>query len=241
MLKLAGLRKTYGAIKAVDGVSLSVEPGEVLGVLGPNGAGKSTTLRMAAGILLPDAGTIEIAGVDLAARRADAQAAIGFLPEGAPLYPHMTPLEFLQFIARAHNISRIDRRERIEGVIADVRIGPVRNRVIDSLSKGYRRRVALAAAILHDPAVLILDEPLDGLDPNQKRAVRAQISRMSASKAILISTHTLEDLTSMCTRLIIIHQGRLVAEGTPAELTERGGDGGLEACFADLTDHGVAA
>lgn len=239
MLKLTGLRKSYGSIRAVDGISFEVNAGDVLGILGPNGAGKSTTLRMAAGILVPDEGSIEIAGYDLATDRANAQAAMGFLPEGAPLYPHMTPLEFLRFVALAHGLESTGLADRIDKVVADVRIGPVCHQAINGLSKGYRRRVALAASILHDPDVLILDEPLDGLDPNQKRSVRAQIGRMAETKAILVSTHTLEEVPNICTRLVIIDKGRIVAEGTPDELAERGGEGGLEACFADLTDFEV--
>lgn len=239
MLKLTGLQKSFGSIRAVDGITIDVQAGEVLGVLGPNGAGKSTTLRMAAGILVPDAGDIEIAGHGLTTDRDKAQASMGFLPEGAPLYPHMTPVEFLTFAALAHGLDRDTRKRRIDAVIADVRLGPVKHQMIHGLSKGYRRRVALAAAILHDPPVLILDEPLDGLDPNQKRSVRALIAQMAETKAILVSTHTLEEVPSICSRLVVIHKGRLVAEGTPAELAERGGSGGLEACFAELTDHGV--
>lgn len=239
MLKLTGLQKSFGSIRAVDGITIDVKVGEVLGVLGPNGAGKSTTLRMAAGILVPDAGDIEIAGHALTTDRDKAQASMGFLPEGAPLYPHMTPVEFLTFAALAHGLDRDTRKRRIDAVIADVRLGPVQHQMIHGLSKGYRRRVALAAAILHDPPVLILDEPLDGLDPNQKRSVRALIAQMAETKAILVSTHTLEEVPSICSRLVVVHKGRLVAEGTPTELAERGGSGGLEACFAELTDHGV--
>ncbi|MEO1027994.1 MAG: ATP-binding cassette domain-containing protein, partial [Pseudomonadota bacterium] len=179
------------------------------------------------------------AGFDVLASRQEAQTALGYLPEGAPLYQHMTPLEFLHFIGQVRGLSGGDLKSSIERAMADIRIGHVARQLIGTLSKGYRRRVALAASILHDPEVLILDEPLDGLDPNQKRTVRAQIVRMAQTKAIVISTHTLEEVPLMCNRAVIIHKGRLVAEGSPDELHDAGGAGGLEAHFANLTDHGM--
>lgn len=241
MLKLAGLRKSFGSLRAVDGLSFSVDKGDVLGLLGPNGAGKSTTLRMAAGVLIPDEGEIEVGGADMASQRHTAQSSIGYLPEGAPLYQSMTVLEFLNFIARTRAISKNEIRPAIDRSMADIRIGHMARRVIGTLSKGYKRRVALAAAILHEPDLLILDEPLDGLDPNQKRTVRAQITQMAQDKAIVISTHALEEVPLMCNRAIIIHQGRLVAEGTPKDMMDAGEQSGLEAHFANLTDHGLAS
>lgn len=233
MLSLTGLTKRFGTQLAVDGVRFDVPPGEVLGFLGPNGAGKSTTLRMVAGVLLPDAGDARIAGHSILAERRAAQAALGYLPEGAPLYDDMTPPDFLRFLAQARDLPAEVRRDAIDKAIADCRISSVTGKKIGALSKGYRRRVGLAGAILHDPPVLILDEPTDGLDPNQKQAVRALVARMSAHKAILISTHTLEEVPAMCSRVIVIDHGRVVADDTPAGLA----DGrSLEDAFRRLTD-----
>lgn len=233
MLELARLTKRFGGRLAVDGISLTLKRGEVLGFLGPNGAGKSTTMRMIAGVLMPDTGDAKIMGRSITEDRRAAQAALGYLPEGAPLYNEMTPSEFLRFLAEARGLDRAARETAVERVTADARIGSVTGKLIGELSKGYRRRVGLAGAILGDPPVLLLDEPTDGLDPNQKRAVRALISRMATEKAILITTHTLEEVPAMCTRVVIAHQGRLVADDTPGALAAR--DGGLERVFTDLT------
>ena len=237
MLELRQLTKSYGTRKAVDRLSLRVGKGEVLGFLGPNGAGKSTTMRMIAGVLIPDAGDTLIDGHSVMSDRRAAQAALGYLPEGAPLYADMTPPQFLAFLAQARNLPKGDREERVDHAIADARISSVVDKPIGALSKGYRRRVGLAGAILHDPPVLVLDEPMDGLDPNQKRAVRALIARMAPEKAILISTHTLEDVPLVCTRVAVIDQGRVVADGSPDELA---GDDTLEAAFKALTDQSEA-
>ena len=233
MLELKQLSKSFDGRSAVDSVNFSLEKGEVLGFLGQNGAGKSTTMRIVAGVIEPDSGDVMIAGHSIVADRREAQRRLGFLPEGAPLYPDMTPRDFLNFLCAAHRITRRDCRAAIERVVADARIGSVLNKQISTLSKGYRRRVGLAGALLHDPDVLILDEPTDGLDPIQKRAVRALISRMAKEKAILISTHTLEEVSVMCTRAVIIDHGRLVADGTPEELAQRS-SGGLEETFIEL-------
>lgn len=237
MLELRDLTKTYGTRKAVDRLSLSVGKGEVLGFLGPNGAGKSTTMRMIAGVLIPDQGDTLIDGHSILTDRRAAQGALGYLPEGAPLYADMTPPQFLQFLARARDLPKEVREDRVDQAIADARITSVVDTPIGALSKGYRRRVGLAGAILHDPPVLVLDEPMDGLDPNQKRAVRALIARMAPEKAILISTHTLEDVPVLCSRVAIIDQGRIVADAPPDELA---GDGTLEAAFKALTDQSEA-
>lgn len=233
MLALRSLTKSYRGKQAVDSLSLDVARGEVLGFLGPNGAGKSTTMRMIAGVLLPDSGDAEINGHSILTDRRAAQAGLGYLPEGAPLYDDMTPPQFLTFLARARGMSGPSREAAIDKAIADARISGVTGKPIRALSKGYRRRVGLAGAILHDPPVLVLDEPTDGLDPNQKRAVRALIARMSKEKAILISTHTLEDVPAMCSRVVVIDRGRLVGDGAPSELA---GNGTLEAAFIRLTD-----
>lgn len=233
MLELKQLSKSFGGRTAVDSMSFGLTKGEVLGFLGQNGAGKSTTMRMAAGVIEPDSGDVVVSGHSIVSNRREAQRRLGFLPEGAPLYPDMTPLDFLNFLCAAHRISRKDCRSAVERVIADARIGDVISKRISTLSKGYRRRVGLAGALIHDPDVLILDEPTDGLDPIQKRAVRALIARMAKDKAIVISTHTLEEVPAMCNRVIIIDQGKLIADGSPEDMAKRR-EGGLEEAFIDL-------
>lgn len=237
MLSLRALSKSFNGKPAVDKLSLEARPGDVVGFLGPNGAGKSTTMRMVSGVLIPDEGDAEICGHSIIGDRVSAQAALGYLPEGAPLYLDMTPPDFLMFLARARNLPKPERRDRIDKAIADARIANVTGKPIGALSKGYRRRVGLAGAILHDPPVLILDEPTDGLDPNQKRAVRALIARMAEEKTILISTHTLEEVPAMCSRVVIVDKGRIITDSTPDALA----DGTtLEAAFRDLTDQSEA-
>lgn len=237
MLVLDQLCKAYSGRKAVDRLSLRVGKGDVLAFLGPNGAGKSTTMRMIAGVLIPDRGDAEINGFSITRARRSAQAALGYLPEGAPLYDDMTPPQFLAFLAQARGLAPAQRASAIDKAIADARIDSVASKPIAALSKGYRRRVGLAGAILHDPPVLVLDEPTDGLDPNQKRAVRALIARMAPEKAIVISTHSLEDVPSMCSRVAVIDKGRIVADTTPAELAN---GQTLEAAFTELTDQNEA-
>jgi len=233
MLELNSLNKSFGQVVAVDNVSLSMQKGEVLGFLGPNAAGKSTTIRMIAGVLTPDSGDALINGRSIVTERQHAQTQLGYLPEGAPLYEDMTPPGFLRFLAAAHGLIKPAREAAVERVIADARIGSVSNKRISDLSKGFRRRVGLAGALLTDPPVLLLDEPTDGLDPNQKRAVRALIARMAPEKSILITTHTLEEVPAMCSRVVIIDGGRVVADDTPEALAEN--SGGLEAAFSELT------
>ena len=235
MLDLQNLRKAFGSHIAVADLSFALSQGEVLGFLGQNGAGKSTTMRMVAGVLEPDAGDAKIAGHSIITERREAQSQIGYLPEGAPLYRDMTPVTFLRFMADAHGLSRSDRKNAVERVIADARIANVAGKPISALSKGYRRRVGLAAALIHDPPVLLLDEPTDGLDPIQKRAVRALVARMAPQKAIVISTHTLEEVPAMCSRVIVIDQGQVVADETPEDLAARQ-PGGLEEAFISLAD-----
>lgn len=236
MLDVRSLEKAYGAKQAVRGISFAVEKGTVLGFLGPNGAGKSTTMRMIAGVLEPDVGDVLIDGKSIISDRRAAQAALGYLPEGAPLYNDMTPPEFLAFLVSARKIPKAQRKDAIERTIADARISGVLGQRIGALSKGYRRRVGLAGAILHDPPVLVLDEPTDGLDPNQKRAVRALIARMAPTKAIVISTHTLAEVPAMCHRAVLVDRGRIVADDTPEGLARRSDEGTLESAFARLTD-----
>lgn len=241
MLELKRLERRFGTVVAVDRISLTLNQGEVLGFLGPNAAGKSTTLRMIAGVLAPTGGDAFITGHSITKERYAAQSNLGYLPEGAPLYDEMTPPEFLRFLGRARGMERAAREVAIERVTADARIGAVSSKRIGELSKGYRRRVGLAGAILTDPPVLLLDEPTDGLDPNQKRVVRALIKRMAPEKAIVITTHTLEDVPAMCTRAVITDQGRILADDTPEALAASVPEGGLERVFTDLTQGGVEA
>jgi len=235
MLDLQNLNKAFGDHVAVSDLSFKLEKGEVLGFLGQNGAGKSTTMRMVSGVLEPDGGDAFVNGHSMVSARREAQSQIGYLPEGAPLYRDMTPLTFLRFMADAHGLSRIVRRDAVERVIADARIANVASKQIATLSKGYHRRVGLAAALIHDPPILLLDEPTDGLDPIQKRAARALVARMAPEKAIVISTHTLEEVPAMCSRVIVIDKGSIVADDTPDALSSRK-PGGLEEVFISLAD-----
>jgi ABC-2 type transport system ATP-binding protein len=221
MIEIDGLTKHFGTIPAVAGVNLTVAKGEVLGFLGPNGAGKSTTMKMVTGYLVPTAGRVRICGHDVETDSIAARQAIGYLPEGAPAYADMTPRQFLTFIAEIRGFKGPAAKARIERVVAQTELDPVLDQPIDTLSKGFKRRVGLAQAILHDPPVLIMDEPTDGLDPNQKHAVRALLHAMAPDKAIIISTHLLEEVEAICTRAVIIDRGRIVADGTPAELIAR--------------------
>ena len=221
MVAVRGLCKAFGAIRAVDDISFEVRRGEVLGFLGPNGAGKSTTMKMITGFLTPSAGTATICGHDVAAQPVQAKARIGYLPEGAPAYPDMTPASFLRFVADIRRVPAADRARRIDFAVGRTQLGGVLHQPIETLSKGFKRRVGLAQAILHDPEVLILDEPTDGLDPNQKHEVRGLIAELAREKATIISTHILEEVDAVCSRALIIAQGRVVADGTPRELEAR--------------------
>ncbi len=221
MIEVKNLSKRFGPKLAVDNVSFSVERGEVLGFLGPNGAGKSTTMRMVTGYLPPSAGSVSIAGVDAVGSPIEAKRKIGYLPESAPLYADMSVSAFLRFVAELRGLSGAEKQRAVDKSIETCFLQPVRQQSIDTLSKGYRHRTCLAQSILHDPEILILDEPTDGLDPNQKQEVRNLIKRMGEEKAILFSTHILEEVDAACTRAIIIDQGRVVADGTPDELKAR--------------------
>ncbi|MDH3670512.1 MAG: ABC transporter ATP-binding protein [Gammaproteobacteria bacterium] len=221
MIEIKNLCKRFGPIVAVDDVSFAVHRGEVLGFLGPNGAGKSTTMKMITGFLTPDSGTVIIEGDDLALAPVAVKKRIGYLPEGAPLYADMTPAGFLNFIAEIRGFRGEAKRRRLDETIAKVNLEQVLDQPIGTLSKGFKRRVGLAQAIFHDPEVLILDEPTDGLDPNQKHEVRTLIRNMAKEKVIVLSTHILEEVEAVCSRAIIIAYGRLVCDGTPAELEAR--------------------
>jgi len=221
VLEIENLTKRYGQHTVVDDLSFRCVPGEVLGFLGPNGAGKSTTMKMVTGFVPPSAGRVSVCGLDIDQASLEARRCIGYLPEGAPCYPEMTPSSFLEFIADIRGLTRAERKTRLDSVIEALHLGPVLNQSIDTLSKGFKRRVGLAQAILHDPKVLILDEPTDGLDPNQKHEVRELIRSMAANKLIVLSTHILEEVEAVCTRAIIIANGSILADDTPEQLARR--------------------
>jgi ABC-2 type transport system ATP-binding protein len=221
MLEIRNLSKNFGSLVAVDGVSFTVSRGDVLGFLGPNGAGKSTTMKMVTGFLAPSAGTAVICGADIQERPLAAKRQFGYLPEGAPAYPDMTVGEFLRFVAHIRGLRGDEARVRIGDIVERVHLGEVCGQRIDTLSKGFRRRVGVAQALIHDPPVVILDEPTDGLDPNQKYEMRGILAAMQAEKAIVISTHLLEEVEAVCSRAIIIARGRILADATPAELAAR--------------------
>lgn len=221
MIEIQNLTKKFGAFTAVNDVSFSVERGEVLGFLGPNGAGKSTTMKMVTGFLPPTGGSAKVCGHDVQTDGLNVKRSLGYLPEGAPLYSDMTPAGFLRFMAEVRGLGGSEAKQRVENVVERVQLADVLHQPIETLSKGFKRRVGLAQAILHDPPVLILDEPTDGLDPNQKHEVRGLIQEMAADKCIVLSTHILEEVESACSRAIIIAQGKKVVDCTPAELEAR--------------------
>ena len=221
LIEIAGLTKRFGSFTAVDNVSFNVARGEVLGFLGPNGAGKSTTMRMIAGFVAPTSGSASICGHDVASDAIAAKTALGYLPEGAPSYGEMTPRQFLAYVADVRGLSGARRTQRLDDVIERLHLNAVMEQPIETLSKGFKRRVGLAQAIVHDPQVLILDEPTDGLDPNQKHEVRALINGMARDKTIIVSTHILEEVHAVCSRAIIIAKGRILADASPAELEAR--------------------
>ena len=221
MIEIRELRKSFGSFVAVDGVTFTVQPGEVLGFLGPNGAGKSTTMKMVTGFLSPSAGTAVVCGHDIQAHPIAAKRCIGYLPEGAPAYPDMTPTSYLRFIAAVRGFDGAERRKRVDSAAERIGLRGVMHQPIETLSKGYKRRVGLAAALLHDPAVLVLDEPTDGLDPNQKHEVRKLIKGLGSDKTVILSTHILEEVESVCTRAVIIARGRMIADETPESLRSR--------------------
>jgi ABC-2 type transport system ATP-binding protein len=240
LIDVRDLAKSYGAIRAVDGISFQVRRGDVLGFLGPNGAGKTTAMRMITGFIEPDRGSVSVAGFDLAERSLQARQRIGYLAENAPSYGEMTVHGFLEFIAAARELE--DPELAIKRVVTMTGLHGVVHQTVDTLSKGYKRRVGLAQALIHDPEVLILDEPTDGLDPNQKALVQELISNLSRDKAIVLSTHILDEAEKVCNRAVIISQGRLLTDSTPAELIARAPDHNVIRVAADgLDDDRVAA
>ncbi len=218
MIEIANLTKNFDQFTAINDLNFNVREGEVLGFLGPNGAGKSTTMKVITGFLAPSAGTAIIDGFDITENPIQAKGLIGYLPEGAPCYGDMTTLEFLKFVAQIRGYRGEEIGVRVQHVLEEVELQSVSHQTIDTLSKGFKRRVGLAQAIMHDPKVLILDEPTDGLDPNQKFHVRKLIKNLAQDKIVIISTHILEEVTAVCTRAIIIAEGRILIDGTPAEL-----------------------
>src|SRR3954449_10637299 len=221
MIRIDNLVKTFGAKRAVDGISFSVERGEVLGFLGPNGAGKSTTMRMVTGFIPPSDGTVSVGGFDMLENPIPAKQLIGYLPENAPAYTDMTVYGFLSFAAEIRGLRGDARKKAVNRAVEMCFLEGVLHQSVETLSKGYRHRTCFAQSIIHDPDVLILDEPTDGLDPNQKHEVRNLIRRMGEKKAIVFSTHILEEVEAVCSRAIIIDRGRIVANGTPQELKQR--------------------
>lgn len=235
MLKVENLKKCFGTFEAVKGISFSVKKGEVLGFLGPNGAGKSTTMRMITGFLPSTAGTAVICGHDINTDPVAAKACIGYLPESAPSYRSMTVEDFLTFCAKVRGFAGAEAKAKVDAVIEKARLANVRRQTIETLSKGYRQRTCFAQAVIHDPPVLIMDEPTDGLDPNQKFVVRQMIREMAADKAIIISTHILEEVDAVCTRALIIADGEIKADGTPEALRAKDPSGKLDVIFRKLT------
>jgi len=221
MIKVQNLVKVFGTKRAVDGVSFSVDRGEVLGFLGPNGAGKSTTMRMITGFLPPTAGLVTVGGFDIVQNPIQAKRLIGYLPENAPAYTDMTVYGFLNFTAEIRGLGGEARKQAVSRVVEMCFLESVLHQSVETLSKGYRHRTCFAQSIIHDPDVLVLDEPTDGLDPNQKHEVRQLIRRMGEKKAIIFSTHILEEVDAVCSRAIIIDRGKIVANGTPQELRQK--------------------
>src|SRR2546426_8110309 len=221
MIKVHNLAKVFGTKRAVDGVSFSVDRGEVLGFLGPNGAGKSTTMRMITGFIPPTEGSVSVGGFDIVEHPIEARRLIGYLPENAPAYTDMTVYGFLNFTAEIRGLRGDARKKAVNRAVEMCFLDAVLHQSVETLSKGYRHRTCFAQSIIHDPDVLILDEPTDGLDPNQKHEVRTLIRRMGEKKAIVFSTHILEEVDAVCSRAIIIDRGQIVANGTPSELKQK--------------------
>jgi ABC-2 type transport system ATP-binding protein len=236
MISVKDLRRRFGSIIAVDGISFEVGKGEILGFLGPNGAGKTTAMRMLACFLRPDSGTAAVCGHDILQEPIKVRHSLGYLAENAPAYNEMTVGSFLNFICDARQINSKRRKQALERIVGLCAIKSVFHQSVETLSKGYKRRVGLAQALIHDPPVLILDEPTDGLDPNQKHEVRQLISKMAKDKCIIVSTHILEEVEAICTRAIIIDRGKILVDSTPNELKEKH-KAGLDEIFRKITIH----
>ncbi len=235
MIKIEKVSKYFGSKKAVDDISFEVKKGDVLGFIGPNGAGKSTTMRIITGFIPPCSGKVNINGIDMKTAPLEAKKMIGYLPENAPLYANKTVLEFLHFMAEIRGFKGAEKKKRTDKVIAQCFLEPVIHQSIDTLSKGYTHRTCFAQAIIHDPEILILDEPTDGLDPNQKREVRKLIKDMGKTKAIIISTHILEEVEAVTSRVLLINEGKKEFDDTPEKFKKLSKSGNIEAVFAKLT------
>ena len=236
LIEVKSLHKKFGTIHAVKGLSFSVCNGEVLGFLGPNGAGKSTTMKIITGFLDPSSGSVSICGHDIQEEPILAKQKIGYLPEGAPSYGEMTVQSFLNFVADIRGLQGSEKKLCVEKVIQQINLQTVRKQIIETLSKGFKRRVSVAQALLHDPQVLIMDEPTDGLDPNQKHEIRTLIKEMMEHKAIIISTHILEEVEAICTRAMIIASGQELFDGTPDELLAQTDSGRMDDVFRTITN-----
>ncbi len=239
MIKIKELRRSFGPVVAVDGVSFEVEKGQVMGFLGPNGAGKSTVMRILACFLRPDSGTASVCGHDILQEPVKVREKIGYLAENVPAYNEMTVGSFLDFVCDSRQIFGKARKSALDRIVPMCSVESVYHQTIETLSKGYKRRVGLAQALIHDPEVLILDEPTDGLDPNQKHEVRGLINKMAKDKCIIVSTHILEEVEAVCTRTIIISRGRILVDSTPAKLKEEHGCS-LDEVFRKITRTKVA-
>ncbi|PPR33066.1 MAG: ABC transporter ATP-binding protein NatA [Alphaproteobacteria bacterium MarineAlpha6_Bin5] len=235
MISVINITKKFDEFTAVDNLSMEVKKGEVLGFLGPNGAGKSTTMKMITGFIKPTNGLIKVKGMDVETNSIDCKKLIGYLPEGAPLYGDMTPLNMLKFVAFIRGMNSKEFKKALDSVVVKTEITDVINQPIDTLSKGYKRRVGLAQALIHDPEILILDEPTDGLDPNQKHHVRNLINEMGKEKAIIISTHILEEVDAVCSRACIIAKGKKLIDKKPSDLKKVFKNKNLDQIFRDIT------
>jgi len=235
MISISNITKKFGDFTAVDNLSMSVKSGEVLGFLGPNGAGKSTTMKMITGFMKPTEGTIKVKGMNVETNSIECKKLIGYLPEGAPLYGDMTPINMLKFVAYIRGMDSQEFKTALDIVVIKTEITDVINQPIDTLSKGYKRRVGLAQALIHDPEILILDEPTDGLDPNQKHHVRNLINEMGKKKAIIISTHILEEVDAVCSRACIIAKGKKIIDSNPKELKKKFKNNNLDSIFREIT------
>ncbi len=235
MISLSNITKKFDDFIAVDNLSINVNSGEVLGFLGPNGAGKSTTMKMITGFIKPTEGTIKIKGMDVETKSIECKKLIGYLPEGAPLYGDMTPINMLKFVSYIRGMTSQEFKKALDSVVIKTEITDVINQPIDTLSKGYKRRVGLAQALIHDPKILILDEPTDGLDPNQKHHIRNLINEMGKEKAIIISTHILEEVDAVCTRACIIAKGKKLIDKKPSELKKLFKNKDLDSIFREIT------
>lgn len=234
-IEAKGLCKYYNSFVAIEDISFSIPKGQIVAFLGPNGAGKSTTMKILSGFLAPSEGSVTIAGLDVRTHRLEASRLLGYLPENGPLYDDMTPLEHMRFFGEVRGLSGNRLKNRMEAVAKQCGLRDVWEKPAGKLSRGYRQRVGLALALLHDPEVLIMDEPTAGLDPNQIRDFRANIRRLGETKTILLSTHILQEVTAVADRVLMIHNGRIVSDSTPAELQV---NKSLEETFYELTNHG---